>query len=34
MTEFLHDLPWLLIITLGIVNTVATIWPQRKGGRK
>lgn len=30
MTEFLHDLPWLLLITLGIVITVATIWPKRK----
>jgi hypothetical protein len=34
MTEFLHDLPWLLLITLGIVTTVATFWPQRKGPRK
>lgn len=30
MTEFLHDLPLLLIITLGIVITVAEFWPKRK----
>lgn len=30
MTGLLHDLPWLLLITLGIVTTVATFWPKRK----
>lgn len=30
MIEFLQDLPLLLLITLGIVTTLATAWRKRK----